>query len=179
MLHKEWHSYWHLYWKIYKRHNLSTNVNITGECKRSPRQVSQGLVAGLWYYQNLHLSFDLFRTWRLNRTTTNSPFKRIFQVNRDVYTHLFADIILRMSTADERRRHFLTPSLIGRAHTKMVFELYKQTKQRFYQRRNNPDSKIHRANMGPIWVLSAPDRPRVVPMNFVIREDPNQWKKTI
>ena len=32
-----------------------------------------------------------------------------------------------------------------------------------------PDSKIHGANMGPIWVLSAPDGPHVGPMNPAIR----------
>ena len=35
---------------------------------------------------------------------------------------------------------------------------------------NNPDSKIHGANMGPTWVLSAPVEPQVGPMNFAIRE---------
>ena len=34
----------------------------------------------------------------------------------------------------------------------------------------NPDSKVHGANMGPTWVLSAPDGPRVGPMNLAIRE---------
>ena len=34
----------------------------------------------------------------------------------------------------------------------------------------NPDSKVHGANMGPTWVLSAPDGPHVRPMNLVIRE---------
>ena len=28
------------------------------------------------------------------------------------------------------------------------------------------DSKVHEANMGPTWVLSAPDGPHVVPMNL-------------
>ena len=28
-----------------------------------------------------------------------------------------------------------------------------------------PDSKVHWANMGPTWVLSAPDGPHVGPMN--------------
>ena len=32
-----------------------------------------------------------------------------------------------------------------------------------------PDSKVHGANMGPTWVLSAPDRPHGGPMNLVIR----------
>ena len=30
-----------------------------------------------------------------------------------------------------------------------------------------PDSKVHGANMGPTWVLSAPDGPHVGPMNLV------------
>ena len=33
-----------------------------------------------------------------------------------------------------------------------------------------PDSKVHGANMGPTWVLSAPDGPHVGPMNLVIRD---------
>ena len=34
----------------------------------------------------------------------------------------------------------------------------------------NPDSKVHGANMGPTWVISAPDGPHVGPMNLAIRE---------
>ena len=36
--------------------------------------------------------------------------------------------------------------------------------------RNNPDSKVRGANMGPTWVLSAPDGPHAGPMNLAIRE---------
>ena len=32
-----------------------------------------------------------------------------------------------------------------------------------------PDSKVHGANMGPTWVLSAPDGPHVGPMNLALR----------
>ena len=32
-----------------------------------------------------------------------------------------------------------------------------------------PDSKFHGANLGPTWVLSAPDGPHVGPMNLAIR----------
>ena len=32
-----------------------------------------------------------------------------------------------------------------------------------------PDNKVHWAKMGPTWVLSAPDRPHVGPMNLAIR----------
>ena len=34
-----------------------------------------------------------------------------------------------------------------------------------------PDSKVHGANMGPTWVLSAPGGPHVGPMNFVTRDN--------
>ena len=33
----------------------------------------------------------------------------------------------------------------------------------------HPDNKVHGANMGPTWVLSAPDGPHVDPMNLTIR----------
>ena len=32
-----------------------------------------------------------------------------------------------------------------------------------------PDSKVHGANMGPTWVLSAPGGPHVGPMNLAVR----------
>ena len=32
-----------------------------------------------------------------------------------------------------------------------------------------PDGKVHGTNMGPTWVLSAPDGPHVGPMNLAIR----------
>ena len=35
---------------------------------------------------------------------------------------------------------------------------------------DNPDTKVKRANMGHIWVLSAPDGPHVGPRNLAIRE---------
>ena len=34
----------------------------------------------------------------------------------------------------------------------------------------NSDSKVHGANIGSTWVLSAPDGPYVGPMNLAIRE---------
>ena len=34
----------------------------------------------------------------------------------------------------------------------------------------NPDRQVHGANMGPTWVLSAPDGPHVGPMNLAMKE---------
>ena len=33
-----------------------------------------------------------------------------------------------------------------------------------------PDSKVHVANTGPTWALSAPDGPQVGPINLAIRD---------
>ena len=35
----------------------------------------------------------------------------------------------------------------------------------------DPDNKVHGANMGPTWVLSAPDGPHVGPMNLAMRRN--------
>ena len=43
----------------------------------------------------------------------------------------------------------------------------------------NPDNKVHRANMGPTWVLSAPDGPHVGPMNPAIWEGMDTWSDVI
>ena len=42
----------------------------------------------------------------------------------------------------------------------------------------SPDSKVHVANMGPTWVLSAPDVPHVGPINLAIRETSNAIRET-
>ena len=39
----------------------------------------------------------------------------------------------------------------------------------------NPDSKVHGANMGPTWVLSAPDGPHIGPMSLAIRVYALRW----
>ena len=44
------------------------------------------------------------------------------------------------------------------------------------QRYNYPDSKVHGANMGPTWVLLAPDGPHVGPMNLAIRVMLNKYR---
>ena len=56
----------------------------------------------------------------------------------------------------------------------MLAETHFNIKKPYQQNRNshhNPDSKVHGTNMGPTWVLSAPDGPHVGPMNLAIRED--------
>ena len=41
----------------------------------------------------------------------------------------------------------------------------------FREKSKNPDSKVHGANMGPIWGRQDPGGPHVGPMNFAIWED--------
>ena len=47
----------------------------------------------------------------------------------------------------------------------------------FDQTQSNPDNKVHGANMGPTWVLSAPDGPHVGPMNLAIRVVANTYSR--
>ena len=50
------------------------------------------------------------------------------------------------------------------------FDLWKKT---------TPDSKFLGANMGPTWVLSAPDGPHVGPMNLAIRDATSKSRELI
>ena len=43
---------------------------------------------------------------------------------------------------------------------------------------SHPDSKVHGANMGPTWLLSAPDGPHVGPMNLAIRANTCETTQT-
>ena len=54
-------------------------------------------------------------------------------------------------------------SLISSADLVLIHGLFTAVTKR-------PDSKVHGANMGPTWVLSAPDVPHDDPMNLAIRE---------
>ena len=47
--------------------------------------------------------------------------------------------------------------------------IYNLTKTHLMDLPSVPDSKIHLGNMGPTWVLSAPDEPHVGPMKLAIR----------
>ena len=47
--------------------------------------------------------------------------------------------------------------------------LDKKTKEAIDLPNDFPDSKVYGANMGPSWVLSAPDGPHVGPMILAIR----------
>ena len=42
-----------------------------------------------------------------------------------------------------------------------------------------PDSKVHGANMGPTWVLSAPGGPYVGPINLAIRVDMDKQRRQV
>ena len=46
---------------------------------------------------------------------------------------------------------------------------FKYKAPEFVRMWRHEDSNVNGANMGPTWVLSAPDEPHVGPMNFVIR----------
>ena len=50
----------------------------------------------------------------------------------------------------------------------MSFASSSKKNDRGISRVHCPDNKVHGVNMGPTWVLSAPDGPHVDPMNLAI-----------
>ena len=55
------------------------------------------------------------------------------------------------------------------------FTIAQSTKNAIIGSDNGPDNKVHGANMGPTWVLSAPDGPHAGPMNLAVRELGTEW----
>ena len=62
---------------------------------------------------------------------------------------------------------FIVKSLAYILFVKQFFRLRTNKTSKIWQ--YCPDSKVHGANMGPTWVLSAADGPHVGPMNVAIR----------
>ena len=96
--------------------------------------------------------------------------------NTKVSDRYLIDINLRAFAIWEVMTHFrpdidifVIPALEGLRWMVLIFERCQGT--------TDPDSKIRGANMGPIWVLSAPDGPHVGPMNLAIRGWSCVWVK--
>ena len=66
---------------------------------------------------------------------------------------------------------------IGCNYSSMLFSIFWFLAGQRWHPDMHPDSKVHGANMGPTWVLSAPDGPHVGPMNLAIRVV-MYWKQT-
>ena len=52
----------------------------------------------------------------------------------------------------------------------IISQINNDHRQLLRRNQTDPDSKVHGANVGPTWVLSAPDGPHVCPMNLATRE---------
>ena len=89
----------------------------------------------------------LAAVWDYSCESRGLSFSRGFVLRR-IYLVVFYSIPWHRNVADW--------SLSGK--TKTILSLH-----------SHPDSKVHGANMGPTWVLSAPDGPHVDPMNLAIR----------
>ena len=73
-----------------------------------------------------------------------------------------------VNVTHKRRWAWRSPSLVRTSHTCLHCTATASHCTSGDLKVMTPDSKIHGANMGPIWVLSAPDGPHVGPMNFTI-----------
>ena len=61
-------------------------------------------------------------------------------------------------------------SKINTQHAACCFTLHSSGTFEIIVSNNSPDSKVHGANMGPIWGRHDPGGPHVGPMNFAIFE---------
>ena len=158
------------------------------------RSAPSYLLPEYWYVVNRTLSKKLHRIWI---ETQAFAYKNVFENDfRKISPFCSVLIVLKMildilweallsATKLSQTLHILklyTKITIVR----LVFILFDdlshwrviQLDSRF--RLTSPDSKVHGANMGPTWVLSAPDGPHDDPMNLAIREDTvmhYQWPK--
>ena len=126
-----------------------------------------------WWFETLSGSL-----WRhcvsncVNQSLTRSDWVVALLVSLDHSILTNSGLILGLRPANERQRYFVNDVshwLVASLESALslmphaVFPLGTHLKQYTY-----PDSKVHRTNMGPTWVLSAPDGPHVSPMNLAI-----------
>ena len=75
-----------------------------------------------------------------------------------------------MRNHDTRRTTFHTKHLHTYSHIWLVYRISESTTPATSMDKTIPDSKVHGANMGSTWVLSAPDGPHVDPINIALRD---------
>ena len=87
-------------------------------------------------------------------------------IKRDNFT---LDILIHMSCK------FVTKDPFSNKSTLIEIMVWQRTDDEPFSGPMIPDSKVHGANIGPTWVLSAPDGPHVGPMNLAIRDALVYW----
>ena len=100
---------------------------------------------------------------RIHRSPVNSPHKG--SVMQKILQ--FDDVIMCMNNCQVDHQDSTVVKFWVSLHIR-------DFKYGFCKPENIPDSKVHGANMGPTWVLSAPDWPHVGLMNLAIRDD-SKW----
>ena len=75
--------------------------------------------------------------------------------------------IVRLILSNHIYIHLVTVLLDPLYH---IYFVTNKKHSRMHILRNTPDSKVRVANMGPTWVLAAPGRPHVDPMNLAISD---------
>ena len=111
------------------------------------------------------IDFDTFNTSGIgngNLLFENEPSFVLLQSNADINTDLLPNDQKYLASRNWLSKLSNWLSKLSSCHTSNQITFQELT-------RIDPDSKVHGANMGPTWVLSAPDGPHVGPMNLAIR----------
>ena len=108
---------------------------------------------------------ELKQTLRLIwHNSYNSPWHALVMVNHSWFQWF---CIQNTHTKTYKFTVILTQTFIGYHNESFPFLLL--SNQTYHYINLFPGSKIHGANMGPTWVLSAPDGPMLAPWAFAIR----------
>ena len=90
-----------------------------------------------------------------------------------ILEHQFHSFTLQYNDINNIRNNINTSPVQSRCFTQLISRKVKCVASCIIYSCNevpiDPDSKVHRANVGPTWVLPAPDGPHVGPMNLAIR----------
>ena len=123
--------------------------------------------SGPWTFTNLHFQWDNFFGWKYICVFYHLSTLKIAQVVGIVFLNGVNETRIPIYPGSRCPGGKWNKS-ISTNGTHLVLDIHSSLSAGKVE--GNPDSKVHGANMGPIWVLSAPDGPHVGPMNLAIRE---------
>ena len=150
-----------------QHYSKALTLSSTSEPSFAPGQSVPGLITispPLVHLILLH-NIDTLISWTKSRIPPICNIKRTFgysaiEMVRDMIDNLPSNEGLQLKWSVERK--------ITNSYTNNVWGIVCQ---------KHPDSKVHGANRGPTWVLSAPDGPHVGPINLAIRASIKAWDK--
>ena len=146
---------------------MTSRITVMEQCLPHSSFIIFGYVTGKFccLSQQNQLSWWKSIAWTINANKANSMFHHTEQCQQKsiIYARDTSNMLHRKTEDALMQEHQLVLPCTMQQMPKTM-DVDQGTK------RTTPDSKVHGANMGTTWVLSAPDGPHVSPMNLAIRD---------